>query len=379
MFKKRLFTPGPTPVPEQIMLAMAHPVIHHRHPEFGEIYRRVNDNLRYLFQTKQDVFTLTSSGTGAMEAAIANLLSRGDKALFVNAGKFGERWGELCQAFGVQAEEVKVDWGEIVDPRSLEERLRSISNIKAVFVTHSETSTGVLHDIREIARVVHEYSDAVIVVDGITSIGAIELRMDEWDLDVVLTGSQKGLMIPPGLSFIALSERAWKHVETSTLPKYYFSLQRAKKALLQNETPWTPAVTLLIGLDTALQMIRQEGIESVWRQHTVLGEAIRTGCEALGLRLFAKCPSNAVTAVWIPQEIDPIRLSKTLKQTYGITVAGGQGSLKGKIFRIAHLGYYDLLDAVVVISALEMALHDCGWKFESGAGVRAVQWRIAKP
>lgn len=378
MFKKRLFTPGPTPVPESVMLAMAQPVIHHRHPEFAIIFHRVNDNLKYLFQTTHDVFILTSSGTGAMEAAVTNLLSAGDKALFVNAGKFGERWGEICRAYSVQTEEVKVEWGDAVDVGVIAKRLESNPEFKAVFLTHSETSTGVLQDVREIARVVHHHSDAAVVVDGITSVGALELRMDEWGLDVVMTGSQKGLMIPPGLSFIAMSERAWKLAEHSALPKYYFDVNRAKKALANTETPWTPAVTLFVGLDSALQMIRQEGIESVWKRHALLGEAIRAGCQALGLRLLAASPSNALTAVWIPREIDSKKFSNLLKQSYGITVAGGQGQLKGKIFRISHLGYYDLLDAVAVISALEMTLRDCGWKFEAGAGVRAVQSRIAK-
>ncbi len=378
MLKKRLFTPGPTPIPEQVMLAMAQPIMHHRHPEFGEMFRRVNENLKYLFQTQQEVLTLTSSGTGAMEAAVCNLLSPKDRAIFVNAGKFGERWGEICRAYGVGTEEIKVEWGDPVDPRLIVDCLRNHSDIKAVFVTHSETSTGVLHDVQEIARLVRDNSDALVVVDGITSVGALELRTDAWGIDVVITGSQKGLMIPPGLSFITLSDRAWKRAGQSTLPKYYLDLQRAKKALDQHETPWTPAVTLLVGLDIALGMIRREGVESVWERHAVLARAIRGGSEAVGLRLLARSPSNALTAVWIPAELDAKRFSQTLKQTYGISVAGGQGQLKGKIFRISHLGYYDELDAVGVISALEMTLRDCGWRFETGAGVRAVQSQMSK-
>lgn len=378
MFKKRLFTPGPTPVPEHIMLAMAQPIIHHRHPEFIELFRRVNTNLKYLFQTENDVFSLTSSGTGAMEAAVCNLLSREDKALFINAGKFGERWGELCRAYGVDTVEIKVEWGDSVNPAEIANRLKAVPKIKAVFLTHSETSTGALHDIKEIAKIVKEYSNAVTVVDGITSVGALELRMDEWGLDVVMTGSQKGLMIPPGLAFIALGERAWKTVEQSNLPKYYFDLQRAKKTLEHDETPWTPAVSLLIGLDNALQRIREETIESVWKRHSIMGDAIRAGCKALGLRPLATFPSNALTAVWIPEGIDSKKFSNTLKQTYSISVAGGQGHLKGKIFRISHLGYYDTLDAITMVSALEMALKDCGWKFETGAGVRAAQSRIVR-
>ncbi len=377
MMKKRLFTPGPTPVPDHVMLTMAEPMIHHRHPEFIALFQRVNDNLKYLFQTSQDVFTLTSSGTGAMEAAVCNLLSAGDTAVYVNAGKFGERWGELCRAYGVRAVEILVQWGHSVNVSDVARVLRQHVGCKAVFLTHSETSTGVVQDMQNIARVVRDNSDALVVVDGITSVGALELRMDAWGLDVVMTGSQKGLMIPPGLAFIAFSERAWKRVENSTLPRYYFDLRIAKKAMQNAETPWTPAVSLFVGLDTALQMIRQEGIETVWKRHAVIAEAVRAGCKALGLRLLAACPSNALTAVYFPEGIDAKHFSSTLKQKYAVTVAGGQGPLKGKIFRISHLGYYDVLDAVSIISALEMTLKDCGWKFEHGAGVRAVQSVLA--
>jgi aspartate aminotransferase-like enzyme len=373
MFKKRLFTPGPTPVPESVMLTMAQPIIHHRHPEFLEIFKRVNENLKYLFQTKQDVLTLTSSGTGAMEAAVCNLLSPNDTVLYVNAGKFGERWGEICTAYGVRAEEIKVEWGKSVAPAEIEKRLKAHSDIKAVFVTHSETSTGIMNDVKEIARVVRSASGAITVVDGITSVGSLELKMDEWGIDVVMTGSQKGLMIPPGLAFIALSERAWQMVEQSKLPKYYFSLKKAKKALADEETPWTPAVSLLVGLDQALTMLRQEGIENIWTRHTKLASAVREGCKALELKLLAELPSNALTAVWVPTSIEWKKFNSLLKNTYGITVAGGQGELKGRIFRISHLGYYDEFDIISVISALEMALRDCGHKFEPGAGVTTVQ------
>ena len=352
---------------------MAQPIIHHRHPEFIELFRRVNANLKYLFQTDHDVFTLTSSGTGAMEAAVVNLLSPGNRAVFVNAGKFGERWGELCKAYGVYADEILVPWGDVAQAPTVAESLKRNPDTKAVFVTHSETSTGVLHDVKEMSKVVHGQSDAVVVVDGITSVGAVELRMDEWNLDVVITGSQKGLMIPPGLSFIALSDRAWNLVGQSSLPKYYLSMARAKKALETDETPWTPAVTLLVGLDRALEMIRSEGLEEVWKRHRLMAEAIRAACKALNLRLLAKQPSNALTAVFIPESIDRKKFSSALKQTYGVTVAGGQGDLKERIFRISHLGYYDALDALAIISALEMALRDCGWSFAVGEGVRAGQ------
>lgn len=372
-FKKRLVTPGPTPVPEQIMSATARPMIHHRSPEFEELFRRVNENLCYLFQTKQNVITLCSSGTGAMEAAVANLLSPGDEVLYVNGGKFGERWGEICRSYRANAVELQVEWGESVAPEKIAEHLRARSDTKAVFVTHSETSTGAAIDIKEIARVVRENSNAVLVADGIASVGVMELRMDDWGIDVVVTGSQKGLMIPPGLTFIALSERAWRFVEDSSLPRYYFDLRRAREALIGNRTPWTPAVSLIVGLDLALRMIRDEGIERVWMRHEVLGCAIREGCRALGLKLVARCASNALTAVWIPHLVEAKRFFATLKSGMGITLAGGQGQLMGKIFRISHLGYFDLLDAISIVSAVETALRASGWTCEPGAGVRAAQ------
>jgi len=372
--KKRLFTPGPTPIPENVALAMAQPIIHHRNPEFIEIFSRVNENLKYLFQTKQDVYTLTSSGTGAMEAAVANLLSFGDKAIFVNGGKFGERWGEICRAYGVDEIEIKIEWGRAVTPEEVRDELKKHRDVKAVFVTHSETSTGVFTDVKELAEVVHENSDAVIVVDGITSVGAHELYMDDWGLDVVITGSQKGLMIPPGLSFIALSEKAWKMVEKSNLPKYYFSLKKARKALQNGDTPWTPAIALIVALDVALKMIKDEGLENIWKRHEKLSKAVREGCKAIGLKLFGNPPSHAVTAVYFPDGIDKKEFQKVLKYKYGITVAGGQEHLKDKIFRISHLGYYDEIDIVGVISALEMALAEVGFdEFKLGDGVKAVQ------
>ena len=371
--KKRLFTPGPTPVPEHIMLSMAEPLIHHRHPEFQELFKRVAENLRYLFQTSNDVLTLTSSGTGAMEAAVANLVSPGDTVIYVNGGKFGERWGELSRMYGANAVEILVDWGEAVTADQVREALKEHPEAKAIFVTHSETSTGVAIDVEKIARVVHENSEAVIVVDGISAVGALEMRMDAWNLDVVVTGSQKGLMIPPGLAFIALNDRAWQLVERSRSPRYYFDLLRARKSFKENDTPWTPAISLFIGLDAALEMIRRETVEAIWRRHARLAAAVRAGIQALGLKLLSKSPSNALTAVWNPEGCDVKLFNTALKSTYGITVAGGQGPLKGKIFRISHLGYYDELDVIGVVSAVELALRDAGYQFEAASGVSAAQ------
>lgn len=376
--KKRLFTPGPTPIPESVMLSMAEPIIHHRNPEFVEVLKSVNENLKYLFQTKNDVVILTSSGTGAMESAVANLLSTGDKAIFVNLGKFGERWGEILKSYSVVPVEIKVEWGTAPSPELILDTLKKNPDVKAVFITHSETSTGVFTDIKEIARAVHEKYDVAVVVDGITSVGAHEMRFDEWGLDIIVTGSQKGLMIPPGLAFVTASERARKMMEGSNLPKYYFSLKKAFKSAADNDTPWTPAVTLVVGLEKALKMIREETVEKIWHRHKVLSEAVRSGCEAIGLKLFGFPASHAVTAVNVPAGVEYAQFNKILKLKYGITTAGGQEHLKGKIFRISHLGYYDELDIVGMISALEMTLHDLNFRFEPGSGVAAVQKVYAK-
>lgn len=371
--KKRLFTPGPTPIPEKISLEMAQPIIHHRNPEFKEIYRQVNENLKYLFQTSQPVFTLTSSGTGAMEASVCNILNEGEKAIYVNGGKFGARWGELLNAFGGIPIEIKKEWGTPPTADEIIKHLKNNPDVKAVYLTHSETASGTLTDIREITSNVRKVSDALVIVDGITSIGAIELKMDEWGVDIVLTGSQKGLMIPPGLAFIALNERAWKKVESTNNRNFYFSLPRTKKAYEGGDTPWTPAITLIIGLNEALKMIRSEGLENVWVRHSKLAEGIRAGCKALGLKLLSKNPSNAITAVYVPEGIDFKKFNDALKYEFGVTVAGGQDHLKGKIFRISHLGYYDEIDMVGMISALEMTLTKIGHKYIPGSGVQAIQ------
>ncbi len=376
--KKRLFTPGPTPIPETVMLAMAEPIIHHRNPEFISVLTSVNENLKYLFQTNNEVVTLTSSGTGAMEAAVANLLSPGDKAVFVNLGKFGERWGEIMKAYGVEPIEIKVEWGTAPSAELILETLKKNPGAKAVYLTHSETSTGVFTNIKEIAAAVHDKYDIAVVVDGITSVGCHEMRFDDWGLDLIVTGSQKGLMIPPGLAFATLSERAKKMLETSKLPKYYFSLKKALKSHKDNDTPFTPAITLVVGLEKALRMIREETVEHIWSHHKILSEAVRNGCQAIGLKLFGAPASHAVTAVNVPEGVEYSRFNKILKQKYGITTAGGQEHLKGKIFRVSHLGYFDEIDIVGVVAALEWTLSDLNFKFEPGSGVAAVQRTFAK-
>jgi len=377
--KKRLFTPGPTPVPEHIMLRMAEPIIHHRNPEFTEIMGRVNTNLQYLFQTGQPVLTLTCSGTGGVEATFVSLFSPGETVISVNGGKFGERWVKMPRTFGLHAVEIIVPWGKAVQPDQVVDALRQHPQTKAVYLTHSETSTGTATDVQRIARVIRENSEALVCVDGITAVGAHELRFDEWGIDVCVTGSQKGLMIPPGLAFVALSARAISFLQKSTLPKFYFDLKKALASYEKNDTPWTPAVSLIIGVDAALEMIKAEGIEKVWARHARLSAALRAGIEAIGLRLFSDCPSHAVTPVWLPESVDWKSFNRTLKFDNGITIAGGQDQYSGRIFRISHLGYYDDLDMIAVMSGLERALAANRFAFQLGAGISATHRNLAGP
>jgi len=369
--KNRLFTPGPTPVPEHVMLRMAEPIIHHRHPEFRAVMARVNHNLQYVFQTDGPVLTLASSGTGGMEATFVSLFSPGDTVIAVNGGKFGERWVNMPRTFGLNAIEIAVPWGRAVEPGQVLAALKTHPDTKAVYLTQSETSTGTVTDVETIARVIRGNSDALVCVDGITAVGAHELRFDAWGIDACVTGSQKGLMIPPGLAFVALSSRAIEATRRSTLPKFYFDLSRALKAHGTSETPWTPAVSLIIGLDAALEMIRAEGIENVWSRHRRLAFALQAGMEAIGLTLFSSAPSFAVTPVWLPEGVPWNAFNRALKTDNGITVAGGQGEFTGRIFRVSHLGYYDELDMVTVVAAIERALAANGYRFAPGAGVSA--------
>lgn len=372
MRKEYLLTPGPTPVPPEALLAMAKPIIHHRTPQYRAIFKEVNEDLKYVFQTKGDVFTFASSGTGAMEASVVNLLSAGDKAITVEGGKFGERWTELCKAYGAQPIVIKVENGKAVDPNAIGDALSKDENIKAVFTTLCETSTGVVNDIKAIAEATAK-TKAVLVVDAISGLGSCELKTDEWGVDCVVCGSQKGLMIPPGLGLISVSEKAWKLIEVSSLPKYYFDLKAAKKAIKDDDTPYTPAISLVIALREALKLIKQEGLAQVIARHKKLAEATRRGMLALGLKLFSESPSDAVTAVIMPQGVDGEKFVKTLRDKYGVSIAGGQSELKGKIFRIAHLGYMNEFDVIVGVSAIEIALAEFGYKLTLGAGVKAAE------
>ncbi len=375
--KKRLFTPGPTPIPETVMLRMAEPIIHHRNPEFNEILTRVNKNLKYLFQTEQPVLTLTSSGTGGVESTFVSLFSPGDTIISVNGGKFGERWVKMPKTFGLNVVEIKVAWGTAPTAEQLLTALKANPGAKAVYLVHSETSTGAATDVKSLAKLIRENSTALVCVDGITAVGAHEMRFDEWGIDVCVTGSQKGLMIPPGLAFVALSKRAIEKMETATLPRFYFDLKKALKSYQDNDTPWTPAVSLVIGVDAALTLLVNEGIENVWARHQRLANAIRAGVTGCGLKLFSEFPSFAVTPVWVPEGVEWKKFNKILKGKYGITIAGGQDDFKDKIFRISHLGYYDELDMISMIGALELTLKECGYQFELGSGVKALLKSLA--
>jgi len=373
MRKSYLLTPGPTPLPPEVLQAMAQPIIHHRTPQFQAILKEASEGLKYVFQTTQDVFILASSGTGAMEAAVANLLSPSDTAIIVEGGKFGERWTEICKSYGITPEIITVEWGNAVDPQEIAQRLKANPKIKAVFTTLCETSTGVTADIAAIGRVIKD-TDAVLVVDAISGLGAIDLKTDAWGCDAVISGSQKGLMLPPGLGFICLSPKAWKKVEESKCPKYYLDLKKARKALEKTDTPFTPALTLIIALNVSLKMIKQDGLENVFLRHKKMADATRAAIKALGLTLFAPtAASDAVTAANVPAGIDGEKLVKTMRDTYGVTIAGGQDELKGKVFRIAHMGFIEEFDIIAGISCLEKVLAQMGYKFTLGAGVKAAE------
>jgi len=379
MEKKYLFSPGPTMLPPEVLLKMAEPIMHHREPEFEKMLAEIREGLKYLFQTKNEVLVFTSSGTGAMEGAVSNILSKGDKAVVVRGGKFGERWGEICKAYGIEFIPIDVEWGRAVDPKQIQKALASNSSVRGVYIQASETSTGAKHPVHEIAEIVKKYEETVLVVDAITGVGVFDLPMDAWGIDVLISGSQKALMLPPGLSFAALSDKAWKFVERSNLPKFYFDFKKELKSAQKNQNSFTPAISLFVGLKESLRLIRKEGLEAVFRRHEKLAEATRAAAKALGLELYAPdSPSNAVTAVKVPESIQGGKLKNLFFERFGITVAGGQDQAKGKIIRIAHLGYYERLDMVMVISALEMLLKEMGHKFELGAGVKAAEEILMK-
>lgn len=370
MKKEYLYTPGPVTVPPEVLLKMAEPVYHHRTPRFRSMFKEVIEKLKIVFRTTNDILTFSSSGTGAMEAGIVNFLSPGDKILTVNGGKFGERWTQLGTAYGLDVHEITLEWGTAPDPDEIRRLLKEDPAIKAVYTELTETSTGTVYDIETIGAIVAE-TPAMLVVDAISGIGADDIHVDDWHVDVCIAGSQKALMIPPGLSFMSVSEKAWATAEQATLPKFYFDALRARKSVEKFDTPFTPAHTLIGALNVSLDMIVEEGIDAVIARHARLASAVREGVMALGQHLYSQRPANALTAV-VFDMVDAEELRKHLKED-GIFVAGGQNEAKGRIIRIAMMGYATDADVVNVLAALERALTAMDIQIERGAGVAAAQ------
>jgi aspartate aminotransferase-like enzyme len=378
MQKKYLLAPGPTPVPPEALLAMAMPIIHHRAPDFVPVLDSAKKGLQWLYQTKNDVLILCSTGTGGMVGSVNNFLNPGDDALVVNGGKFGERWTKICQAYGMKVEEIVVEWGHAVKPEQVEAALRKNPKIKAVFVQATETSTGVNHDVKALAGIVKK-TDALFVVDAISALVAHDIRTDEWGIDVLVGGSQKGVMLPPGLAFVSVSDKAWKAADGAKAPKFYFDFKKERENLTKNQTNFTSAVSLIIGLNECIKLLQAEGLENVFKRHERLAKATRAAAAALGLPLFPKeNPSTSLTAIEAPAGVDGQAIYKNLREKYGITGAGGQDKLKGKVFRIAHLGYADTFDVITAVAGIEMVLKGLGHPVKLGTGVAAAQEILMK-
>jgi aspartate aminotransferase-like enzyme len=373
--KRYLFTPGPTPVPPQVLAALAEPVLHHRAPDFREIYARVLGRLQEVHRTTSEVLLFTCSGTGAFESAIVNLCSPGERVLAVSAGSFGERWAKMAKTFGAEVEELRYVWGETPTVDDLRRKLDEIEPVSLVILVHSETSTGVVADVQALGAVAKE-AGALVVVDAVSSLAAVPLEMDEWGFDVVVSGSQKALMAPPGLATAAVSPAAWEQVRRSTLPRFYFDWEKTRAAQEKLDSAFTPAVSLVVALDVALGLLLDDGLDAAFERHVRLGRACRAGIKAMGLELFSpdEDRSAVVTAARIPDGIDATDLTLSLRERHGVTIAGGQGELKGHIFRIGHIGWYDEFDIATALSAVELVLGELGAQIERGlAATRALE------
>ena len=373
--KHMLMIPGPTPVPEKVLLALSKHPIGHRSGEFSQIMAEVTQNLKWLHQTQNDVLVLTVSGTGAMEAGIINFLSPGDRVLVGSNGKFGDRWAAMSAAFGLEVEKITADWGKPLDTEQFREKLSADTEkkIKAVIITHSETSTGILNDLETINRYVKEHGEALMIVDAVTSLGAVNLPVDEWGIDVVASGSQKGYMIPPGLGFVSVSPKAWEAYKTAKLPRFYLDLGKYSKTAAKNSNPFTPPVNLVVALQVALRMMQAEGLESIFARHQRLMRATREAVKALSLPLFGpdEAASPAITAV-APVSVESEQIRAVMKKRFDISLAGGQDDYKGKIFRIGHLGFVSDRDILAAIGALEATLRELGYEsMTPGAGIAA--------
>jgi aspartate aminotransferase-like enzyme len=360
---ENLRIPGPTPCPPEVLQAMTKQMINHRGAEFAEMLNGVTANLKALFQTKNDILCLTGSGTGGMEAAIVNMLSPGDKVLSMSCGVFGDRFADIARTFGAEVTSVKCDMGKAVEVKAVKDALQKDSKIKAVLVTHNETSTGITNDLQAIAKVVKE-ADKLLIVDAISSMGSIDCQVDKWGLDVAISGSQKGWMAPPGLTMISVSETAWKAHAASKMPKLYWDFSRAKKYLERGQTPWTPAITVVYAMNVSLKMMLKEGMQNIFARHARLGDMTRKGVKAMGLKLVAvdeKYASNTVTSVWPPDGVNPDNLRKTMRDKYKVVLTGGQGTLEGKIFRFGHLGMCDEAAIKDALDALRKSLPEHGY------------------
>jgi aspartate aminotransferase-like enzyme len=372
MIKHYLLSPGPTPIPNEVALAMSETMIHHRTPQFNMVFDQARQGLKKLFGTKNDVLMLASSGTGAMEASVANLFSPGDKVLVINGGKFGERWLNIANAFGLNSVELKVEWGQAVKVDAVEKQMKAHPDLKGVMIQASETSTTVLHPVKEIAKLTK--NGPLILVDGVTAVGVVSIPLDEWGLDVLVTGSQKAMMLPPGLGFIALSDRAWERTKQATLPRFYFDLNLERKNQQKGSGAFTPAVSLIFGARASLEMMQREGLDRVYARHARMSRATRAAATALGLKLLAPdSPSPAATGVYLPDGIDADQVLDYLRDHMNITLAEGQDQLKGKVIRIAHVGYMGAFDVITAVAALEMVLRKFGVELPFGKGVAAAQ------
>lgn len=378
LMKYRLFTPGPTSVPEETLLQLAKPVHHHRTGEFRTMFAEIQKQLQYVYQTKSTVLTITGSGTSAAEAGIINTLAPGSKALCVTNGKFAERWSQVCTTYGIEHKDIKLEYGKAVTAEQIDSELKS-SKYDAVILVHSETSTATVCDLEQIGKAVRNHGDTLLIVDGITSIGALPFHMDAWGVDVAITGSQKALMLPPGLAFVALSDRAWAKVESNKGAKdFYLDLKKYKKSITDGDTPFTPANTLIDALAVSLKMIQTETIEGVWKRTHFTAEAFRQGVKALGFELFSASPADSVSAVKYQQGLTDKEFRGHLKSKHNIHIAGGQGAMEGQIFRVNHMGYSDAYDCLAVVAAIEHALKAAGKTVEFGKGVAAAQKVLAE-
>ena len=368
--KRYLFTPGPTPVPPEVLAALAQPIVHHRGSDFRPVYRECLERLKELCRTSSDVLLFTSSGTGAMESAVANLCAPGSRVVVVSAGAFGERWIEIAERYGCDVVPLRYEWGEVPRPSDLESLLADSSDVRAVLLTHSETSTGVVSDLQAQAATIRP-SGAHVVVDAVSSLGALPLEMDAWGVDVVCSGSQKALMTPPGLALAAVSEAVWEPEGTLSSPRYYFDWERTRKAQEKLDAPFTPAIPLVAGLNVALGLLVEEGLDRVYDRHVRLGRACRAGAKAMGLELFSPDDDSSavVTAIKTPPGVDAGELVSLLRDRYGVQLAKGHGPLGSSVFRIGHIGYYDIFDVATALAAVERGLVEIGAEIEQGAAV----------